>query len=276
MSPAPADVPGLVRTPHLELALQGAHLLACQLPGGNPLFLSGTAVFAPDRSVRGGVPIIFPWFGDAPAASGLGPHGFARTSTWKLTEQSPEGRSVTLELTDTEATRALWAHAFRLIARFTLGETLEIELETTNTGPAPFEFEAALHTYFAVSDVRRIRVHGLEGATYLDKPDGFRSKRAGQDGIDFPDEVDRVYPNSEAELRIEDPDAGRRIVVGKRDSRSTIVWNPGGTKGEALADLGTEWSRFVCVESANMGTDKLTLAPGASQTLHTTVRSVSS
>ena len=272
MSAIPDDTPGLIRTPHLALALQGAHLLACQLPGGNPLFLSSSAAYAPGRSVRGGIPIIFPWFGDAPAASGLGAHGFARTSIWTLIDQSADGRSVSLELTDTEATRALWPHAFRLVARIQVGDTLEIELESTNTGDAPFEFESALHTYFAVTDTATTKLHGLEGATYLDKPDGFRPKTQGPDALQFSGEVDRVYSSNDATLRIEDRPAGRSLHISKRNAHTTIVWNPGPEKGCALSDLGPEWNRFVCVESANAGTDAIRLDPGAVHTLCATVR----
>src|ERR1700683_5153929 len=47
-----------------ELYLQGAHL-AHWTPRGQQsvLFLSPKSLFAPGKAIRGGVPIIFPWFG---------------------------------------------------------------------------------------------------------------------------------------------------------------------------------------------------------------------
>ena len=46
-----------------ELFLQGAHLTAWQPPGERPvLFTSPNSAFAPGRAIRGGIPIIFPWF----------------------------------------------------------------------------------------------------------------------------------------------------------------------------------------------------------------------
>jgi glucose-6-phosphate 1-epimerase len=47
-----------------ELYLQGAQLTAWQPPGERPvLFTSPNSAFAPGRAIRGGIPIIFPWFG---------------------------------------------------------------------------------------------------------------------------------------------------------------------------------------------------------------------
>src|SRR3978361_1515284 len=47
-----------------ELYLQGAHLAQWQPAGHGPvLFLSERSLFAPGKAIRGGVPIIFPWFG---------------------------------------------------------------------------------------------------------------------------------------------------------------------------------------------------------------------
>ena len=49
------------------------------------------------------------------------------------------------------------------------GEKLRTDLRVINTGDAPFEFTAALHSYFEVLDISEARVSGLAGLTYLDK-----------------------------------------------------------------------------------------------------------
>ena len=68
-----------------ELYLQGAHLTAWQPRGGRPvLFTSPNTGFAPGRAIRGGIPIIFPWFGPSRHASAAPQHGFARTAQWHL------------------------------------------------------------------------------------------------------------------------------------------------------------------------------------------------
>ena len=48
----------------------------------------------------------------------------------------------------------------------------------------------------------------------------------------------------------------------KRGSDTTVVWNPGREKGEAVTDIGDAWRRFVCVETANCGPHAVRLAPG--------------
>ena len=68
-----------------ELYLQGAQVTAWQPPGERPvLFASPNAVFAPGKAIRGGIPIIFPWFGPNRHAAAAPQHGFARTATWHL------------------------------------------------------------------------------------------------------------------------------------------------------------------------------------------------
>ena len=47
-----------------ELCLQGAQVTAWRLSDERPvLFTSPNSAFAPGRAIRGGIPIIFPWFG---------------------------------------------------------------------------------------------------------------------------------------------------------------------------------------------------------------------
>src|SRR5580693_8605438 len=68
-----------------ELYLQGAHLTAWQRPGERPvLFTSPNSAFAPGKAIRGGIPIIFPWFGASRHAPAAPQHGFARTAIWHL------------------------------------------------------------------------------------------------------------------------------------------------------------------------------------------------
>lgn len=40
-----------------------------------------------------------------------------------------------------------------------------------NEGKEPFDFSAALHSYFEVLDVEKAKVRGLKGLTFLDKSD---------------------------------------------------------------------------------------------------------
>jgi D-hexose-6-phosphate mutarotase len=176
---------------------------------------------------------------------------------------------LTLQLTDSEATRALWPHAFRLECRITAGDALEVELATTNTGSSPFVISEALHAYLQVGDIGAIRVLGLDATEYVDSADGGqRRKQAGP--VSFAGEVDRVYLDTEADCAIVDPLLERRIDISKTGSRSTVVWNPWDQKAARLADLGDlpsargGWRQMVCIESANALDNGLTIAAGGS------------
>jgi glucose-6-phosphate 1-epimerase len=146
-----------------------------------------------------------------------------------------------------------------------------MELSIQNTGAAPVTFEEALHTYLAVSDVRQARVEGLSGRDYLDKVDGM--KRKTQSGpITITGETDRVYLDTPDTVTIQDPAAGRRITVSKERSASTVVWNPWLEKSKKMPDFGDyEWPRMLCVETANVAENALTLAPGARHVMRATV-----
>ena len=63
--------------------LQGAHVAAWQPTGEEPvLMMSGKSDYVAGKPMRGGVPVVFPWFAgksDDPKAPG---HGVVRTREW--------------------------------------------------------------------------------------------------------------------------------------------------------------------------------------------------
>lgn len=277
--PGEGGLPRVVLTSgdsNAHVYLHGAHVTHFQPQNQDPvLFLSRESLFAESNAIRGGVPIIFPWFGPNAEDASLPAHGFARTRTWRFQSGSilDDGRvRAELMLEDDEATRARWNSAFALRFRVTVGAALEMELEVQNTGDAAFRFEEALHTYLAVSDVRRVTVIGLSGAEYLDKTDGMRRKRQGADPIVMDGETDRVYLNTSTECIIDDPGSGRQILVGKSGSSSTVVWNPWIGKAKSLKDFGDdEWLSMLCIETCNVADNAVTLEPRGVHTLRAVV-----
>jgi glucose-6-phosphate 1-epimerase len=250
-----------------ELYLQGAHLTRWQPRGTAPvLFLSPQAAYAPGRAIRGGVPLVFPWFGAHPTDRQAPMHGFARTRPWRLVTSGPgPDGAVVLELAleDDETTRRLWPASFALRLRVTVGEVLHLALDVVNTSPAPFTFEAALHTYLAVGDVEAVAVTGLEHTTYIDKVDGFTRRRHGPEPLRLTGETDRVYLGTRARCQVDDPVLGRRLAIDKAGSATTVVWNPWATRTRTIADLGADdWRRMLCVETASAADDAITLAAG--------------
>jgi len=260
-----------------QIYLHGAHVAQFQPAGAAPvLFLSAASAFQPGKAIRGGVPVIFPWFGPRAGHPEAPAHGFARTLPWEVESLtvSPDGiMEISLVLIASEQTRSLWPHDFLLRHRITVGSELSMALEVVDPGGEPFEFEEALHTYLEVGDVREVSTTGLAGAAYLDKVEQFQRKIQGEAPIRITGETDRVYLNTEAPCIADDPVAGRRIEVSKEGSKTTVVWNPWIAKAAAMSDFGDdEWPRMLCIETANAGENGVTLPRGGRHTMSVTIR----
>jgi glucose-6-phosphate 1-epimerase len=254
------------------LYLQGAHLTHWTPHGQRPvLFLSSKSVFAPGKAIRGGVPIIFPWFGNRSDGKPGPAHGFARTSQWTMESARlrEDGRvEIVLTLTDSDATRQLFDSTFGLRFRVTIGSELEMELEATNHSNEPFTFEEALHTYLAVGDIQQASVFGLENTAFIDKTDGFKRKTQGAEPILIAKETDEVHLNTRTACTIWDPVWNRRIVIEKSGSNSTVIWNPWIDKSQGMSDMAADgWKQMLCVETANAADNAVVLAPGAAHSL---------
>jgi len=250
-----------------EIYLHGAHVTGFQKNREPALiWVSAASHYAADKAIRGGVPICFPWFG---GRAGAPAHGFARLMNWHLAATSvlPDGRvSVRLRLVENTGAAATFHGKVEYLV--TVGETLTMELEVTNTSGEPLTFEECLHSYFNVGDIATVAVRGLKGLDYLDKVGGSTLKTETENAIRFNAEVDRVYLDTTQPVIIEDTKLKRTIRVEKSGSASTVVWNPWVAKAKAMPDFGDEeYRRMVCVESANVGQNQVTLAPGAVSTL---------
>jgi glucose-6-phosphate 1-epimerase len=234
-----------------EIYLHGGHVTSWITPDGyERLFLSQRAEFQPGAALRGGVPVCFPQF------SGMGPllkHGFARITPWQYlgAETDAAGSAVArFQLRDTQETRRLWDHGFQLdLAVAVGGPRLDIRLQVTNTDAQPFDFTAALHTYFRVQDIAAVMVEGLGGRPY---------REFGVDGIQreaelrIVGEIDRIYWNVPGPVTLHDTRQTVRVTAG--GFPDAVVWNPGPDKGAALSDLEPEGYRhMLCIEAAVIG-----------------------
>jgi glucose-6-phosphate 1-epimerase len=264
---AEVDIPDARAT----IALQGAHVMTWTPAGQAPvIWLSPVAKLAPGKSIRGGVPVCWPWFGPHASQPSFPAHGYARAVPWQVLacERHDDGpMRMGFRLVTGEKTVEQWPHQTPVELSLTIGKTLDIALTTQNLGPTPVTVGQALHTYFTVSDIREVTVMGLDGCPYVDKVDG--GKRKQQSGpVRFEGETDRIYLDSTADCLIDDPGLDRRIRIAKTGSRSTVVWNPWIEKAERMGDLGPDgYLRMVCVESANADEDGVTIPPGGEHRL---------
>jgi dihydroxy-acid dehydratase len=257
------------------ICLQGAQVVSFRPKSQMEpvVWVSDAAKFGPGKSIRGGVPVCWPWFGAHETEASYPGHGFARTVAWEVTgsrKRSEARTEILFRLLGNETSRTQWPHATPLTLSVIVGEKLEIHLSTTNAGDQPVRISEALHTYFRVGDIASIRVEGLEGCAYRDKVEGFAHKQQAG-AIDFPGEVDRVYVDTPADCVIVDPQLQRRIRIAKTGALSTVVWSPGQEKADKMGDLGGTngdgWRTMVCVESANAMDNSVLVAPGATHTL---------
>jgi glucose-6-phosphate 1-epimerase len=240
-----------------ELYLHGAHLTRFQPRGARPvLFMSDESHFDAAKPIRGGVPVIFPWFGPRAGSPESPMHGFARIRSWQpesCTLEADGTVRIAFRLDSDAATQSLWPFPFGLRMTFSIGPSLEIDMEVRGGG-APFSFEQALHTYLLVGDVRRVSVDGLQNVEYIDKLDSFKRKTQPPDAIRITGETDRVFLNTRSTCVVRDPVLERTLTVEKENSASTVVWNPWIDKARAMPDFGDdEWPGMICVETANVG-----------------------
>jgi glucose-6-phosphate 1-epimerase len=251
-----------------EIYLHGAHITHFQRKNEPPvLFMSQLSHFNEGRPIRGGIPIIFPWFGPR---EGEPAHGFARIQEWDLREVAQlatGGVSLRFSLPDSPA--AALFQKFSADYIITIGKTLTAELTVANlSAQQDFTFENCLHTYFNVGDIGAVSVTGLKGADYLDQTENFARKTERAEHIKVSQETDRIYLDTTASVEIHDSNLQRRIRVDKTGSLSTVVWNPWVDKSAQMPDFGDdEFTKMICVESGNVADNRLTLPAGKTTAL---------
>jgi len=249
------------------ISMQGAHLLSW-IPEGEQdvIWCSEEAKFAPGKSVRGGIPICWPWFGAHPSNPAFPAHGFARTVYWQVlnTEivEEDDSTRITFTTQPLPENEAMWPPQTSLQYQVTVGSKLEMELITHNESNDDITIGQALHTYFSVGDVSKVMVHGLEDAHYLDKLENFKLRQ--QHGpVTIEGEVDRIYLDTITDCVIDDRKLHRKIVIVKCGSRSTVVWNPWQETAAKMGDLGEDgYKKMLCVESCNAADDVAVIPPG--------------
>lgn len=238
------------------VALHGAQVLSwTPADGRQRLFLSERAVLDGRTAIRGGIPVIFPQFGDR---GSLPKHGFARTTTWEFA--GSEGDDAIFALLGDGGDPG-WPHPFRARLRITLtASTLTVALQIENTGETAFAFSAALHTYLRVDDLAHVAIEGLQGCDYEDSANGGTLHRQHDDEVTFAGETDRIYNDVVAPLAL--IDGHHRLDIEQDGFGDTIVWNPGQHLCARIGDLADDdWKRFACVEAGQV-LQPVVLGPG--------------
>lgn len=242
------------------IALQGAHVMSFQPAGqAEMLWVSPKCMLETGKAIRGGIPLCLPWFGAGP--DGKTVHGFARTMAWTLiAAEVVDGGATRLafELEGDENACSLWPHAFVFRLDVLVGRELKLDISAQNrsTTAAPFAF--VFHTYFAVADVAKARVAGLDGVNFINKTSNdARCQQSGEVALSA--ESVYIYQDVPEEQVLKTPERAITIASSTRD---TIVWNAwDGAKN--MGDLGEgNHVGYICVERCDVLDHGVTLQPG--------------
>lgn len=246
-----------------ELCLYGGQVLLWQPRDQWPVFwLSRDASYQHGKSIMGGVPVCWPWFGQV---DGLGLHGFVDQLDWQLsaTDVEEDGIRIRLELSASNQTQSdlPWARDYLLEQSLFFGAEFEQEFLINNMAAETRSFSGALHSYFVVSDPAKTIIEGLNGARFQDKLENFAWGSA-EGEVSAKGPVDRIFHSTES-ASIVDHGLGRRIRIDKSGSKQWTLWNPGPEWVKEFGDIhaGGE-QEFVCLEAAN--TEAVSIAAGGS------------
>lgn len=245
------------------LSLYGGHMLSFVPRADNRerLWLSPDAVMDGTKAIRGGIPVCWPWFGNH-QQPGLPAHGYLRTQPWTILRIDDNAKCTELVLQPTQASGKGFIGEADVSLLIRVSEQLSISLVTRNTGHSLFEFSAALHSYFSVSDISQVQIQGLSGQ-YIDKTQQ-NNLQPTPCPYAISGETDRIHLCIADEALLEDN--AQQTVIGSSGHDSIVVWNPGPQKAAEMADMPQqEYQHMLCIETAV--TQGKTLQSGETHTL---------
>jgi glucose-6-phosphate 1-epimerase len=177
-----------------------------------------------------------------------------------------------LTLSDSVLTRQWWDFRFTSELVIEAGEELSVKWQVKNLSEVPFTITNALHSYFRVGAISKVRIEGLRNVPYMEEIRSDEAFAGDDDALVILREVDRSYTDTTATCQIVDAALNRTIVVEKSGSQSTVVWNPWADLARQMADLGDEDYRyFVCVETANVWHNAVEIEPQEKHVMQMTI-----
>ena len=201
--------------------------------GRDMLYFDQERYADPAKSIRGGIPVLFPICGNLPndclpLASGdftLKQHGFARDLPWQIALLADQS-GVMLSLEDSADTRKAYPFGFRIQMEIRpLNAALEISISICNSSEAetePMPFSFGLHPYFNVSDLSCSAVEGLPGRCFnhleMAEAETAAQLRRLAEGVDF-------LAHATGPVTLVDEQAGTRLQLQHHEPMDlTVVW----------------------------------------------------
>uniref|UniRef100_A0A7R9UBK7 glucose-6-phosphate 1-epimerase n=1 Tax=Pinguiococcus pyrenoidosus TaxID=172671 RepID=A0A7R9UBK7_9STRA len=254
-------------------------------PQRNMLWVSSDAKYNNEKSIRGGIPLVFPQFGRPDER--MAQHGFVRNSKWNFAGSTTEGDELvsSFVITHEDATHEAWPYKYELQFDVRLApESLTTVLNIKNTGDEEFGFQCLQHPYFNVGDITETRVIGFQGCSYFDKVTGELTNpiEETREVVDVTQETDRIFCAPIPDPILVKCPAGdfevsksAKIVEGASEgplSPDTVFWNPWIDTAAGMSDFNNDgYLEMLCVEPGLVN-GKTQLPPGAIASLTQVVR----
>ncbi len=182
-----------------------------------------------EKSVRGGIPILFPICGglsEGYLISGkkyfLKQHGFARDLPWSIALLKDK-LGIRLKLSDTEDSRAYFPFFFTLLMDVCLREkSLQISVKIYNQSHNSMPFSFGLHPYFQISNLQKIKIDGLPekciDQTNMKVTNSSDQMRILDKGVDF-----LTYPSCSVKL-VDCLSRNVMELIHQEPMNTTVIW----------------------------------------------------
>jgi glucose-6-phosphate 1-epimerase len=232
-----------------EISLFGGHILSFVPKHDNRqrLWVSENALFDAKKSIRGGIPVCWPWFGDHKTEDNVPAHGYVRTQTWKIISSEDTASETLICLQPASCSETGFASHASLRLEVRVGKILNIQLHTSNIGDQDFSYTCALHSYFTIGDIHSCRLQGLSGQ-YRDKTQNY-ALFTTPENYTFLAETDRIHLQQPKKVSIQDGKNVTDVMSSGHDSM--VVWNPWQDKSSSMSDMANDsYLTMICVETA--------------------------
>lgn len=238
---------------------RGGLVTSFSVNGNDIFFLDRETLNDPTKSVRGGIPMLFPNAGPLKEGPYSFPqHGFARKMPWNVIGQNQN--SVTLQLQSNEETRENYPFDFELQLKVEVNDRKLTHIMTIkNTGDKPMPTAYGIHPYFEIPDG--------EKASIITNIKGFDPEKT-----DWTKEFDQSFENPglvkvnlpEKEIKIEsDPHTFTNFYVWLLPGKDFVCIEPWTRKDNALNDPSQslwikpgESQHFPIIFSVNLTKEK--------------------
>ena len=254
-----------------NLLLNGAQLITFTPKEDTEwLWLSPFSDFSPQRAVRGGIPLCFPWFGRHPDNQQQPKHGIARISPWQLASLDSNAQAVEISFTLDPLVQSQTSGypPFKVELIYNLSKTIRIDLRFSPTQYCSLPISYAFHTYFAIEDITKTSVTGLENNPFFNSAEQ-KTEPARLQPLTFNHEVDLVFNQVQSTQQVI---ANKACFLISSNTPSCIVWNPGAQLAHNINDIKSHYKHYVCLERGAVTADQIPLSPSQ---LHTASMEIS-